>query len=215
MNKRSLRRRYVVDWKLQGSLCGHGLLYGCLVLVVVSAGIFLPLLWNLGDAGKVPNFEEQAIVMLYMHERFWALAALCACVVVFGAIRFSHRIAGPLVRYKRNLRLLAEGKLPPPLRTRRADYLQEEVACLNAAVAGVETRVEAAQRAQAAVRRELNHLLARATGHETAQLAALATASLEVDKALAVFSHVDPGDHLEPAANAEPRLCASGAEALP
>ena len=149
MNKRLLRRRFIVDWKLQGSLCAHGVLNGVLVLVTVSCGIFAPLLWNLRDGSELHRFEEQAIVMLYMHERFWLLAALCLCIVVLGAIRFSHRIAGPLVRYKRNLRLVAAGKLPPPLRTRRGDYLQEEVACLNDAVAGVASRLPALHEAAA------------------------------------------------------------------
>ena len=104
-----IRRRYIVDWKLQGSLCAHGLLYGSLVLVAICGGIFAPLMWDLGGSSQAQGLEEKAIVMLYMHERLWFLALLCAGIVVLGAIKFSHRIAGPLVRYKRNLRLLADG----------------------------------------------------------------------------------------------------------
>ena len=58
---------------------------------------------------------------------------LSLLVVVIGTVRFSHRVAGPMVRYKRNLALLADGKLPPPLRTRRSDFLKEEVVVLNRA----------------------------------------------------------------------------------
>lgn len=188
-----VRRRYIVDWKLQGSLIVHGLLYGLLVLVAISGGIFLPLLWNLGEQSNLAGLEEQAIVMLYMHERFWFLAAACAGIVVLGAIKFSHRIAGPLVRYKRNLRLLASGKLPPPLRTRDGDYLQEEVACLNAAVVGVAARIDAIRRAQLAVRHEVLALAAVAEGE---QLAALVAASAELEQRVAAFQSADPGDEL-------------------
>ena len=191
-----VRRRYIVDWKLQGSLCLHGLLYGMLVLVAISCGIFMPLLWNLGDQNNLAGLEEQAIVMIYLHERFWLLAAACAAIVVLGAVKFSHRIAGPLVRYKRNLRWLADGKLPPPLRTRNGDYLKEEVACLNAAVAGVSVRIEAIRKAQRALRRELHALAGGGVGAAAAPFAALLAADEELGRQLAGFREIDPGDEL-------------------
>lgn len=193
MRRTFLRRRYIVDWKLQGSLCLHGLLYGLLLLVTISGGIFVPLLWDLGDRSGAVGFEEQAIVMLYMHERFWVLASACAVIVVFGAIRFSHRIAGPLVRYKRNLRWLADGRLPNELRTRDGDYLQEEVACLNAAVAGVGERVEAIRRAQRDLRRELEALGAVVPA---VALQGLRAASQELEQAVDAFRPIDAGDEL-------------------
>lgn len=193
MTRTYSRRRYIVDWQLQGSLIAHGLLYGGLVLVAIVGGIFLPLVWDLGDGGRPPQFEEQSIVMLWMHERLWYVMAICAAIVVVSAIRFSHRIAGPLVRYKRNLRLLAAGKLPPPLRTRPGDYLQEEVACLNAAVAGVSTRVEAIHRAQVAVQAEILALLARVPA-DRAGGEALVAASRELEHRVREFVAHDPGD---------------------
>jgi hypothetical protein len=213
MHKRFLRRRYIVDWKLQGSLCMHGLLYGSLILVAVSCGIFVPLLWNLGGSANLPQIEEQAIVMLYMHERFWALAALCIGIVVLGAIKFSHRIAGPLVRYKRNLRLLAEGKISPPLRTRRGDYLQEEVACLNQAMAGVAARVEAIQKANAAIRRELQGVLARTPRQSQSQLEGLVEAGRALEAAVGAFAAIDSGDDRLPEAAVELTPALVGADA--
>ncbi|HEB53166.1 MAG TPA: hypothetical protein ENI87_07935 [bacterium] len=195
---RFVRWRYVVDWKLQGSLIVHGVVYGVLVLLAVSFGVFAPLLWELGVGGAPEqDFEEHAIVLLYLHERFWLLAAACLVVVVIGAIRFSHRVAGPMVRYKRNLRLLAAGKLPPPLRTRSNDFLKEEVACLNEAVAGVGERVEAIRRAQA----DLRHQLAAWLESEQPPAQAVETllaACAEVDRAIDEFVHVDTADERRP-----------------
>ena len=191
-NRGYVRRRVIVDWKLQGSLIAHVLLYGGLVLVAIVGGIFAPLAWDLAS-GRPGAFEEQAIVMLYMHERFWLLAAASACIVGVSAVRLSHRIAGPLVRYKRNLRLLAAGELPPPLRTRDRDYLKEEVACLNAAVAGVAARVGAIRAAHRALQAELDRLLpAAAASRATAEAAA--AAARELTAAIAAFATVDPGD---------------------
>lgn len=189
-----VRRRYVVDWGLQGSLLAHGLLYGALSLIALTVGMFVPLLWNLAGGRDPSTFEEQALVMIYMHERFWLPALVCAALVVVSSIRLSHRIAGPLVRYKRNLRLIAEGKLPEPLRTRPNDHLKEEVECLNAAVVGVARRVAAIRRAQSVLARELAAAVERLPAADRAALVAVQHASQDVDVALGAFAAVDTGD---------------------
>jgi hypothetical protein len=194
MNKRFLRRRFLVDRKLQGSICAHGLLYGGLVLVAVSCGIFAPLLWDLSGGGPFVGYEDQAIVMIYMHERFWSLAALCFLVIGLGSLKFSHRIAGPLVRYKRNLRLIAQGKLPPPLRTRPDDYLKEEVVCLNEAVAGVRQRIDAIREAQVAVAREIQAVVARSPRQASALLEPLVVAGQQLERTIGAFEHHDTRD---------------------
>lgn len=198
MNKRALRWRYIVDWRLQGSLIAHGLLYGALVLVAVTVGIFAPLLWDLSGTTPAAGIEDQAIVMLYMHERFWFLAALCILIVVLGSIKFSHRIAGPLVRYKRNLRLLSQGRLPTPLRTRATDYLKEEVACLNDAVAGMKSRIDAIRDAQVAVAREIQAVAARTPRQVAAHLEQLVAAGQELERRVAAFVDHDTGDERLP-----------------
>jgi hypothetical protein len=194
MNRRILRWRVIVDWRLQGSLCLHGLLYGSLVLVAVSAGIFLPLLWNLSDTGRAGVAEDQAVVMLYMHERFWWLALLCMLIVVLGAAKFSHRIAGPLVRYKRNLRLLADGKLPSTLRTRPGDYLQDEVACLNRAVAGIAARVESMHLAHTELHRQIEAAAARVSRQAAFELEPVFAASRELRRCIASIEPYDTKD---------------------
>jgi len=183
------RRRYIVDRKLQGSLVTHGVLYGAAVLAAVGLGIFAPLLWGLGSPGGEQGFEEQSLVMIYLHERFWLIAGGSLLVVVLGAVRFSHRVAGPMVRFKRNLRLLAAGELPPPLRTRRDDFLNEEVEALNRAVGGVEERVASIRRAQLEVRRRLQ-AFEEAQAAPSPELRRAVEACEELDGAVRTFAHV-------------------------
>ncbi len=210
MTERFVRRRYIVDWGLQGNLLAHGLLYGGLSLVALTAGIFVPLLWNLAGGGPVAEFEEQAIVMLYMHERFWLPAFVCAVIVVISSVRLSHRIAGPLVRYKRNLRLLAAGKLPEPLRTRANDHLKEEVACLNEAVAGIGARVAAIRGAELQLRRQLANSLRQLPADQRAALVDVEAAVAALQQAVGAFGEVDTGDALRPAPEAAPRAAFAG-----
>ena len=211
MKQRIMRWRYIVDWKLQGSLILHGITYGGLVLLAVSVGIFSPLLWDLGVVNMDGGYEEQAIVMLYLHKRFWLLAAMCLVIVVIGAVRFSHRVAGPMVRFKRNLKLLSSGKFPPPLRTRRADFLKEEVGCLNKAVVGVGERIDAIRRAQVDLRRKLTDCAAT-TLDDSPELAAVIDACDELERTVRMFHHVDEPLDLRPqvAAQPEPELVGQG-----
>jgi len=187
------RRRVLVDRPFQWSLCAHGVALGLLVLVSVCCGLFAPLLWDL-QAGA-PNQQidaDLAIVMVYMHERFWLVAGACLVLATLGAMQLSHRIAGPLVRYKRYLRLLGDGKLPPPLRTRRHDYLKEEVACLNAAVAGLRRRHAEVQAAAVALHDELAGLPA-AQGAELPELVARITAAeAALQQSLAAIREATP-----------------------
>ncbi|MCC7063190.1 MAG: hypothetical protein IT456_10325 [Planctomycetes bacterium] len=191
------RRRIVVDRPFQWSLCLHGILQGLFVLCAVSFGIFAPLLWQLGE--RAPNAVtdvDSAIVMLYMHERFWTVAGLCLLLVTFAALRMSHRIAGPLVRYKRNLRLIADGRLPPPLRTRARDYLKEEVVCLNEAVQGVRERVDAIRSAAALARRELQVVVDQGAEVSKAKIASLVEAQRQLEVAIQRFEETGDLDGL-------------------
>ncbi|MEZ6038346.1 MAG: hypothetical protein R3F29_12755 [Planctomycetota bacterium] len=206
--KRALRRRYLVDRALQGRLIVHALLYGAMVIALFCGGVFAPVLWQLGARDHAVSYEA-ATVMLYMHESFWPIVLLCAVAVTIGSVRFSHRIAGPLVRYKRNLRMLAEGKLTPALRTRNGDLLQDEVAALNGAMKGVATRVDAMRSAQLALRRELTIVLDGCDAETRQRLVPLVDACDELELAVRGFRHVDPGDE-----RAAP-VVAAVAEAVP
>jgi hypothetical protein len=200
------RRKVLVDKPFQWSLAAHGVALGLLVLVSVCCGLFAPLLWDL-QAGA-PNQEvdaDLAIVMVYMHERFWLVAGTCLVLATLGAMQLSHRIAGPLVRYKRYLRLLGDGKLPPPLRTRRHDYLKDEVACLNAAVAGLRARHAEIRVAATALAGELACLPAAAGAELPALVERIAVAEARLRQSLLAIREATPD---EVAAGSEPQRAA-------
>jgi hypothetical protein len=182
------RRRYLVDMGLQGRMLLIGLLHGGFVLAAMLVGVLAPVVCDLASS-PTRRFEEEAIIMLYLHERMPLVVLVCALVVGLTSVRQSHRIAGPMVRFKRHLRQLAAGELPPTLRTRRADMLKDEVACLNAAVAGLAARIEGVRAAQAGVHAALERL--DDADYDGSRREALRTAAQAVDAALAAFVFVD------------------------
>jgi hypothetical protein len=135
------RRSFIVDWRLQFAMAWRAIALVVITLMVVSAGLIIPLLGNLHPSANNGSLLDAATVMLYLNDRFWWLAFTCIGLAAVGAIFVSHRIAGPLVRFRRNLRWLGEGKLPAPLRTRDRDFLQSEVATLNQTVAMIGQQV--------------------------------------------------------------------------
>lgn len=131
------RRRVIVDRQLQWGLALRSATFVSGLLCVVAFGLFLPLTRTLSEdalARSVHAAEDRATVMLYLHERFWPIALLAISLAILISLLTSNRIAGPLVRVKRHLRMLGGGLFPRPLRTRSKDYLKQEVETLNQAV---------------------------------------------------------------------------------
>lgn len=208
------RRRLVVDQKLQWSICGHTIVHGIWLLVLVAVGLFSPLLLALRDGAPNEAYDTDiATVMLYMHHRFWWVAAFGCVAIALGALRFSHRIAGPMVRFKRNLRWLGEGRLPAPLVTRSGDFFKAEVDCLNQAVAGVQQRLETIQAAHAVLRRELGTAIdAVRASAATVDLSALVAAEAQLAAGLERFTQLPDVDAVSPC-EAAPELALVGESA--
>jgi hypothetical protein len=55
--------------------------------------------------------------------------AVCLLLVVpamaWDAIRFSHRLLGPMVRFRRTMQSIAKGEAVPPIKLRKGDHLTE------------------------------------------------------------------------------------------
>lgn len=129
-----VRRRYLVDARLQLSIVWRTVALAVFLLLTVLIGLLLPIVHDFETPGDADLASDAATVFLHLHRNLWWIALVCIVLPALLALQSSHRVAGPLVRVKRMLVQLAQGRLPPPLRTRRADYLKPEVALLNDAV---------------------------------------------------------------------------------
>lgn len=119
-----------MDPLLQGYLVLNALAWFLITALVLAVALFLPVVRSLHRDDAEVGVAE---VMLHLHGNLWWALALCAVIVVVASVSFSHRIAGPLVRVKRHLWMLARGEIPPAMQRRRHDFMHEEVAALNAA----------------------------------------------------------------------------------
>ena len=191
------RKRLLIDRRFQLALIGKLLAVQLVLLALATAALWLFTDSELGATLQRASITAASVreliapVLITMGVVSAALATVATFLVVLVA---SHRIAGPLVRYKRNLRLIAQGKLPPPLRTRPDDYLKEEVVCLNEAVAGVRQRIDAIREAQVAVAREIQAVVARSPRQASALLEPLVVAGHQLERTIGAFEHHDTRD---------------------
>jgi methyl-accepting chemotaxis protein len=102
-------------------------LYLVSVVMAFVVVLFAPVIVVLSNSSMTLSEKEVAAhQMLIMHERVWfALPILIALCVLHSAL-VSHRIAGPLFRFKQIFAKLASGDLSMDVKLRRHDYLHRE-----------------------------------------------------------------------------------------
>jgi general secretion pathway protein G len=140
------RRRIVEGFQLQLVLTLLVWLVACVFLF--AAALIGPFVWTLnsGQAGAMTN--EAAVALLALHRRVWPPLAglLIAQGLVYLAL--SHRIAGPLYRFRRIFRQVTEtGDLVERVRIRRRDYLAHEATELDGMLTAIRDRIRSAQQA--------------------------------------------------------------------
>jgi hypothetical protein len=93
-----------------------------LAFVVVLANSLLA--WKMIEDGP-GNLVQQALEMLNKHLAVWVCLFLLVPVLAWDAIRFTHRIVGPIVRFRRAVRDIARGEPVRPIKLRAGDFLSE------------------------------------------------------------------------------------------
>jgi methyl-accepting chemotaxis protein len=135
------RRHFLVDtfqYRLLAISIGHIVVFSLLV----AASLFLPSIMVLLDASQsIAQKGQAADVFLRMDARFWPSALLMFVLIGAHSVLVSHRIAGPLVGFRRVLKAVGEGDLSVRARIRRHDYLAKEAESINGMIAGLGDQV--------------------------------------------------------------------------
>jgi len=112
------RRKYFVDRQVQGAVLRQAVCYWLFGSVTFTLVVFVYRI--------VPHClsgEGLDLARIWYHMGPMAISsAVLLPVVMFSAIRFSSRLAGQMVRFRRALRQLARGETAPLLKIRRDDF---------------------------------------------------------------------------------------------
>lgn len=95
--------------------------YLLLFLVVLLNFLFAWRLWREGPG----NLLDQFVGMLGDYLPVLICLVVLVPVMAWDALRFTHRMVGPLVRFRRAMTAIAEGEAVTPIKLREKDYLTE------------------------------------------------------------------------------------------
>ncbi len=125
--KDNRRRRLVVDRKLQGALLLHTTIYWFYLLFAVA---LIALCWIVFS--EHPRTSADLFGQLWLNCGPLLVASVVLLpLVLLDCLRLSNRFAGPMLRFQRSVRELAQGDATRPVSLREGDFWSEFAADLN------------------------------------------------------------------------------------
>lgn len=135
-----------------------------LLLLLVAIALFAPPVARLLGEGTAVR-EEVATRFLMMHNVIWPVLIAFFLMAALVTLRLTHKVAGPLCRFRNVFADVTRGVLTMRVRTREGDYLTSEAALLDQMVVAIRNRVVTAKAELAQVVSEVQ--LLEASGRPT------------------------------------------------
>jgi hypothetical protein len=87
------------------------LFYQLVITMTFAAALFVPTMMQLdGSSPSSAEAQQAAVEFLVLHKRVWPALLVAIAGLVVHAVLFSHRIAGPLYRFRTIFKAVTEGK---------------------------------------------------------------------------------------------------------
>lgn len=152
------RRRILID-RLQLRLLMITLLYFAAAAMIFAVALFTPLMLQLtGDTDSPVARAEVATEFLALHTRFWPAIVITFGLLAVHSIFTSHRIAGPLFRFRMVFQEIQDGNLVPFASIRERDLLGNEADALNDMLLSLRERISGIAEEQRYSREQFEHL---------------------------------------------------------
>jgi methyl-accepting chemotaxis protein len=121
------------------------LTYFLALILIFLSSVFLPLIFRLGS--NLPFDEQHAVAeqFLSLHAHLWPAVLILFLLLGAHSVFISHRIAGPLVRFRKVLAAVTAGDLSVRLTLRRKDYLAKEAVQIEEMIISLRERIEEAK----------------------------------------------------------------------
>lgn len=198
---RHKRRRILID-RLQLQLLGITVLYFVTAATVFAVAIFAPLVWTLNVDDPGIEQASAASEFLTLHQRFWPALLVTFALLSAHSVLTSHRIVGPLYRFRAVFGEIQRGNLGITVGLRRRDFLLKEADALNRMIVSLREGMNRMSRHGSEARRlasELERALQSGSTDETRrQLADLQQALTDLEGQISRYSpHRPESDDVE------------------
>lgn len=144
---RFYNRKFLVD-SLQLKFAGHAVIHFALVVMVFVGALFVPVILKM-QSGEItdPYVQAAAREFLVLHNNVWIPLAGALILVILHNILLTHRIAGPLYRFRPYLEAVGNGDLSSAIRFRKKDHLQKEAEVASLMVEALREKIVRVERA--------------------------------------------------------------------
>ena len=158
MSRQRFRRHFLWD-AVQLRLLRLSVCYVVVVIAVVSGALFVPLMRQL-DHLSLSTAEGQRVADQFevLHSRFWPAVLVVSVGLIVHGVFFSHRIAGPLYRFRKIFQSVASGDLTVRTSIRKHDYLHAEAECLGEMVGALREKIARIEAFHAEIAPQLDRL---------------------------------------------------------
>ena len=135
------KRKTILIDRLQYKLLGINLFHLTCIIFLFLIAIFSPVVIALYSGSSPEQAERASAEFLGLHKRIWPAVPVALILISLHSIVVSHRIAGPLYRFRKVYEEVERGNLSIRAVIREKDYLGREADCLNQMIDGLQARV--------------------------------------------------------------------------
>jgi methyl-accepting chemotaxis protein len=168
------RKRYIVDKRLQYRLLMYNGIYLLVIILAIGAGLVLPLALELSNPDlSLAQKGEAVSKILYLQSRLSPILLIVILILIAHSVVVSHRIAGPLYRFRSTFNQVAQGDLSRVTRIRKGDFLLNEQAKIEEMIEALRSRLHHIKNEHAVMERSLQSLAEYPLGASNEELAAL------------------------------------------
>ncbi|MFQ5752163.1 MAG: hypothetical protein ACE5HI_09225, partial [bacterium] len=124
MTKRSQNRRQkkYIDRQTQGRVALIVVLNAFFYFFLLALLIFAPLAFQIYTDSITPETQEAANAFLTFHKYFWPAVSVLLVVIGFHSISISHKMVGPVYRFKETLKGIQKRDLSKIITLRDGDF---------------------------------------------------------------------------------------------
>ena len=122
-----VQRRYLLWDTVQPRFLAVSVAHQSLVFLTFAGALFIPLMIKLHDTPLAsPEAGTIGYQFTILHESVWPAFPIAILLILVHSVFFSHRIAGPLYRFRNVFKAIGQGDLTVQTKIRDHDYLQQE-----------------------------------------------------------------------------------------
>ena len=143
MTKRTPRREKILMDGFQLRLMAAYIVHFSAILLVFIGVLFVPLMSRINSDGLSALEElEAANQLLVLHSQMWPAIGMMFALLVLHSLVVSHRIAGPMHRFRSTLRSIGAGDLTRGITFRKNDYMGYTAEDINKVIESFSAKIK-------------------------------------------------------------------------